>query len=231
MVSAGDFRNGLTIELDNGIYQVIEFQHVKPGKGAAFVRTKLKNIINSGAIGKVKLVQVNFGSCKESDVNNRFFSKDLAGGALLDIGVYAVSFARYFMESKPNVVLATANYFETGVDETSGILLKNPDGEMADITQTMRAKQPKRGIKKKKKGYIEINNYPRADKATITYTENGQIETIASGNTAKALQYEVQDMQDYVLNHSGQQNLQNVCDVMDTLTAIRNQWGMAYPFE
>ena len=192
---------------------------------------KLKNIINSGAIGKVKMVQVNFGSCKEYDVNNRFFSKDLAGGALLDIGVYAVPFARYFMESKPNVVLATANYFETGVDETSGILLKNPDGEMAVISLTMRAKQPKRGIVAGEKGYIEINNYPRADKATITYTENGQTETIASGNTAKALQYEVQDMQDYVLNHSGQQNLQNVCDVMDTLTAIRNQWGMAYPFE
>lgn len=44
MVSAGDFRNGLTIELDGGVYQVIEFQHVKPGKGAAFVRTKLRNI-------------------------------------------------------------------------------------------------------------------------------------------------------------------------------------------
>ena len=42
MVSAGDFRNGLTIELDNNVYQVIEFQHVKPGKGAAFVRTKLE---------------------------------------------------------------------------------------------------------------------------------------------------------------------------------------------
>lgn len=50
MVSAGDFRNGLTIELDNGIYQVVEFQHVKPGKGAAFVRTKLKNIKNGGVI-------------------------------------------------------------------------------------------------------------------------------------------------------------------------------------
>lgn len=52
MVSAGDFRNGLTIELDNSIYQIIEFQHVKPGKGAAFVRTKLKNIKSGGVIEK-----------------------------------------------------------------------------------------------------------------------------------------------------------------------------------
>ncbi len=50
MISAGDFRNGITIEYDNGIYQIIEFQHVKPGKGAAFVRTKLKDVINGGVI-------------------------------------------------------------------------------------------------------------------------------------------------------------------------------------
>ena len=50
MVSAGDIRNGLTIEYDGNVYQVIEFQHVKPGKGAAFVRTKLKDIKNGGVI-------------------------------------------------------------------------------------------------------------------------------------------------------------------------------------
>jgi len=48
MISAGDFRNGVTIEMDNNIFQIIEFQHVKPGKGAAFVRTKLRNIRNGG---------------------------------------------------------------------------------------------------------------------------------------------------------------------------------------
>lgn len=52
MVSAGDFRNGLTIEYENSVYQILEFQHVKPGKGAAFVRTKLKNIINGGVVEK-----------------------------------------------------------------------------------------------------------------------------------------------------------------------------------
>ncbi len=52
VISAGDFRNGITIELDNNIFQIIEFQHVKPGKGAAFVRTKLKNIINGGVVEK-----------------------------------------------------------------------------------------------------------------------------------------------------------------------------------
>ncbi len=52
MISAGDFRNGVTIELEGNIYQIIEFQHVKPGKGAAFVRTKLKNIKSGGVVEK-----------------------------------------------------------------------------------------------------------------------------------------------------------------------------------
>ena len=52
MIQAGEFRNGITIEMDNNIYQIIEFQHVKPGKGAAFVRTKLKSITGTGVIEK-----------------------------------------------------------------------------------------------------------------------------------------------------------------------------------
>ena len=52
MVSAGDFRNGLTIEYEGNVYQIIEFQHVKPGNGAAFVRTKLKNIKSGGVVEK-----------------------------------------------------------------------------------------------------------------------------------------------------------------------------------
>ena len=52
MVSAGDFKNGITIEYEGNIWQIIDFQHVKPGKGAAFVRTKLKNIVNGGIIEK-----------------------------------------------------------------------------------------------------------------------------------------------------------------------------------
>ena len=52
MVSAGDFRNGITVEIEGNVFQIIEFQHVKPGKGAAFVRTKLKNIKSGGVVEK-----------------------------------------------------------------------------------------------------------------------------------------------------------------------------------
>ena len=52
MISAGEFRNGVTFELEGNVFQIVEFQHVKPGKGAAFVRTKLKNVITGGVVEK-----------------------------------------------------------------------------------------------------------------------------------------------------------------------------------
>ena len=190
---------------------------------------KVKEIVESGTLGPVKMIQVNFGSCKEYDVNNRFFSKDLAGGALLDIGVYAVSFARYFMSEAPEQVLSTVNLFETGVDETSGIILNNSN-EMAVISLTMRAKQPKRGLIACENGYIEIYNYPRGDQAVITYTSDGHSETIESGETKDALIYEIEDMEGYVTNKYSK-TLEYTSDVMKILTKIRKQWGMIYPFE
>jgi elongation factor P len=52
MISAGDFRKGVTVEMENSVYTIVDFQHVKPGKGAAFVRTKLKNVITGGVLEK-----------------------------------------------------------------------------------------------------------------------------------------------------------------------------------
>ena len=190
---------------------------------------KVKEIVESGSLGPVKMIQVNFGSCKEYDINNRFFSKELAGGSLLDIGVYAVSFARYFMSESPKQILSTVNLFETGVDETSGIILNNSK-EMAVISLTMRAKQPKRGLIACENGYIEIYNYPRGDQAVITYTSDGHSETIKNGETKDALFYEIEDMEDYVSNKYSK-TLEITSDVMKILTKIRKQWGMIYPFE
>ncbi len=185
---------------------------------------ELKKVISSNSLGPVKMIQVNFGSFKEYDVNNRFFNPNLAGGALLDIGVYAVSFARWFMASKPNTVLTTMTPFETGVDESSGILLQNKEMEIATISLTMRAKQSKRGLVACENGYIEIYNFPRADKATITYTSDGHTEEIVCGESGLALNYEIRDMEEYVSNLNGQTNLQCIQDVMDVLTSVQESW-------
>ena len=191
---------------------------------------KLRELINCGKLGKIKMIQVSFGSLKEYDVNNRFFSQDLAGGALLDIGTYALSFTRYFLSSNPKEILTTVNKFETGVDEQSGIILKNSDDEMAVISLTMRAKQPKKGVIAGELGYITVDNFPRADKATLTYP-NGKVEIIEAGDTTKALIYEVEDMNNYVSSKMNIDTLGLSIDVMSIMDEVRNQWGLKYSFE
>lgn len=171
------------------------------------------------------MVQVNFGNFKEYDVNNRFFNPNLADGALLDIGVYAVSFARWFMTSKPNTVLTTMTPLETGVDESSGILLQNKDMEIVIISLTMRAKQPKRGLIACENGDVEVYNFPRADHATVTYTSDGHTDQITCGESSLALNYEIRDMEEYVTNLSGEQNLEYIQDVRDVLTQVQKVWG------
>lgn len=186
--------------------------------------------LEQGMVGRVNMIQVNFGSCKPYDVTNRFFSPDLAGGALLDIGVYALSFVRYFMEEKPDRILTSARFFETGVDEQSGIVLTNSLGQMAVVSLSMRAKQPKRGVVSGNKGYIEISDYPRADRASIHLLSESQPQCLSLGDTARALEYEVLDMEARLNGESaGFEELTD--DVMELMTEIRRQWGMRYPFE
>lgn len=67
---------------------------------------ELKKIIDSGRLGNVSLITMNFGSFKDYNMKNRFFNRNLAGGAMLDIGVYALSFIRWFMDSKPTKLLS-----------------------------------------------------------------------------------------------------------------------------
>ena len=128
----------------------------------------LNDKIKSGDLGELKLLQMNFGSYKEYNMNNRFFNRNLAGGAMLDIGVYALSFVRWFMTSCPNEVLSQVKYAPTGVDEQAGILLKNKEEEMASVILSLHAKQPKRGTIAFDKGYVEIFEYPRGEKAVVT---------------------------------------------------------------
>lgn len=192
---------------------------------------KMAELKNSGALGPLRMVQLNFGSYKEYDMTNRFFSPTLAGGALLDIGVYALSFARWFMSSASNQVLSQVKLAPSGVDEQAGILLMNEEQEMATIALTLHAKQPKRGTVAFDKGYIEIYEYPRAHKATITYTEDGRTEVIDLGNTEEALVYEVRDMERAVAGEKNEMHLDYSADVMKIMTDIRKSWGLYYPEE
>ena len=200
---------------------------------------KLKATILEGVIGEIKLVQVNFGSVKEYTNASRFFDPNRAGGALLDIGIYAISFARYFLSSQPDTILTTVQFLDNGVDESSGILLKNRDGEIGVISLTLRAKQPKRGIITGTKGFIEIQEFPKADQAALTLisptdkiTAAGETTIISEGRRSDAFLYEIIDTENFINSPDrGAANLETVRDVMKIITNVKNQWGLKYPFE
>lgn len=192
---------------------------------------ELEKIINSGELGEFRLAQVNFGSFKEYDMTNRFFNMDLAGGALLDIGVYALSLVRMFMDTKNAQIHSQVKFAETGADEQSSIIIENEKEQMASVTLSLHAKQPKRATICYDNGYIEIFEYPRADKATITYTNDGHTQEIIAGKLENALCYELQNMENAILNGKNTMRLDYTIDVMNIMTKLRNDWNMKYPEE
>ena len=186
----------------------------------------------SGELGKARVITANFGSFKNYDPDNRFFSKDLGGGALLDIGVYALSAVRMFLDSDPDKVFSVMVPADTGTDDLSAIALANGSGQVATVALSMHSKQPKRFMVSFGKAYAEIPDYPRADVAYITDAETGETRQIIAGERSKALLYEIEDMELAV--RSGDSSImlpQYTLSVMDTMTAVRKEWGLEYPEE
>ena len=88
MVSAGDFRNGVTLEIDGQVVQILEFQHVKPGKGAAFVRTKLKNVINGGVVERTFRPTEKFPAARIDRVDMQYLYSDGDLFHFMDVNTY-----------------------------------------------------------------------------------------------------------------------------------------------
>ncbi|MBV7390085.1 MULTISPECIES: Gfo/Idh/MocA family protein [Enterococcus] len=184
---------------------------------------ELHRLIDTNKLGKLKMIQAPFGSYKEPDPKNRFFNPDLAGGALLDIGTYAVSFARWFMTAQPQVIASTMVPFETGVDEQSVTILQNNKNELAAVTLTFQAKMPKKGIVAFENGYITVDDYPRANKAEIFFND-GTHEFIEVGDSNQAMNYEIKNMTDMIVNKKTNQSLFYTKDVIDLLDQMRQHW-------
>ena len=193
---------------------------------------ELQRRIDAGDFGRVNLIQENFGSYKEYDMKNRFFNPELAGGALLDIGVYSLTLARLFLKSQPHEALSMMNPAPTGTDETEGILLRNAEGQMVVLSLTMHSKQPKRAMISADKAYLEIMEYPRADRASIVWTETGVREELQVGNTVQALSYVLADMERAVAGDEyARAQLGTSADVMELITNLRVDWNFKYPEE
>lgn len=184
---------------------------------------QLRSLIDTNKLGSLKMIQAPFGSYKDPDPTNRFFNPELAGGALLDIGTYAVSFARFFLSSQPEVIASTMVPFETGVDEQSVTILRNKENELATISLTFQAKMPKVGIVAFEEGYITITDYPRADRAEIIFND-GTKEWIESGSTAQAMNYEIENMVKTIKGELPNRSLFLTHDVIEILDGMQKLW-------
>lgn len=224
-LNSGELERAAALARENGVVlgEAMTIYHMP------LYRT-LRERVASGSLGKVNLVQLNFGSYKVYDMNNRFFNPNLAGGAMLDIGVYALSLARLFLDSKPDQVSSFVRKAPTGVDESAVISMMNRQGQLVSAALSLHSKQPKRAVISCEKGYIEIMEYPRADEAVIVDAETGAREVIRAGRTADALRYELEDMEEAVRT-GGDMLLPYTMDVMDLMTSLRKEWKVVYPEE
>lgn len=191
---------------------------------------QIKKRIDSGEFGDLKLATAYFGSLKDEDPKQRFFNPELGGGALLDIGVYALSFVQFFLDADPVEINTIVQMHSSGVDDKSTIAYTTEKDTLGNVILSFRAKLPKQGVVACENAHITFNNYPRADQALITYAD-GETEVVKAGDTSEALNYEVKNISDTILSGEDLTNIQNTMRVNHLMDEAASKWGMNWIFE
>lgn len=191
----------------------------------------MKRKIASGEYGKVQFITVTCGSDKPYDSSNRYFSPALGGGAIFDIGCYAIGFANYFMTSYPTSVKSDGLICGTGVDLKSSYLLRNDEDELASVIIGLHGKTEKIGIISCEKAFVRIEQFIRGHKATVTFPD-GRTEVYDFPVTQ--LDAEAVAMNEDIRAGRSECSLcpvdlsRSILTVMDE---ARRQWGYRFEFE
>jgi len=191
---------------------------------------EIKNRINAGEFGDLKLATAYFGSLKEADPTNRFFSPDLGGGALLDIGVYALSFVQYFLEADPEDLSTLVQLYDTGVDEMSTISYTTEAGTLGNVVLSFRGKLPKQGVVVCEQAHITLTDYPHASEALITYPD-GTTETVTTGNSEDRLRYEMENLTNMLLTGEDFSHIETTQQVNALMNQAASEWDMDWIYE
>lgn len=191
---------------------------------------EIKERIDNGDFGELKLASAYFGSLKDENPNQRFFNPELGGGALLDIGVYALSFVQFFLDSNPVEFSTIVQMHPSGVDDKSSIAYTTEAGTLANIILSFRGKLPKQGVIVCELAHITFNEYPRADQALITY-HDGETESVTSGSSIQALNYEVENISNSILTGNDLTNIDNTIRVNYLMDKAASEWEMNWIFK
>ena len=195
-----------------------------------FVR--LRELVNSGAIGEVRQVQADFGFRTGLDPEGRLFKLELGGGSLLDVGVYPVSLSSMLL-GKPTEIKSFANLGSTGVDEEAAILMTHEGGRLAVLTSAIRLTTPHFARVLGTEGSITVP--PAWWCATgLTLSKDGKDETIDLPLVGNGYNYQAEEVQRCVragaIESSTMPHAETL-EIMRTLDTIRGQWGLKYPGE
>lgn len=189
--------------------------------------------LDEGRIGALKAVQADFGFAMPYDPEGRLYNRALAGGALLDLGVYAVAFAAYFAGGKPDAVVASGILAKTGVDESTGMLLKYGDVS-ASLFTSMTTRLRNKALLFGDAGCIEIPDFWKAPSATLYNGEHEAVETFKDERTTWGYNFEIQEATDAIRSgalESGIMPHTKSNDLQEIMTEVRRQLGFKYPGE
>lgn len=188
----------------------------------------------SGCIGEVRMVQADFGFRAGWDEESRLLDPHLAGGGLLDVGVYCVSLASMVYGREPSRIASIADLGSTRVDEQSAVILGYDGGALALLSSAVRTNTPQEAIIMGTEGMIRLHPpFWRGDRATLTIHDKSE-ETFTFPLEGNGYNYEAAEVAQCVRAgriESDVMSLNESCAVMGVLDAIRAQWGLVYPCE
>lgn len=193
---------------------------------------KVRELIASGAIGEARMVQADFGFRADIDPESRLFSLALAGGGLLDVGIYPLSFASMIFGT-PTEVSGLAQIGETGVDEMAAVTLKYGGGQLASLVTGVRISTPSEATVFGTDGSIKLHS-PFWNVSTLTVNANGKSEELSVPFENGGFNYEAQEVMDCLRagrNESAVMPLDETLSIMQTMDTLRAQWGLKYPME
>jgi len=194
---------------------------------------QVKKWLDEGAIGEVRLVNADFGFRAGINPEGRLFNPGLGGGALLDVGIYATSFASFVLGPHPTRIESMAHIGETGVDEQNALILGYENGAMALLSSAIRTSTPHEATIVGTEGTIRIpTHFWRAAKASLKAGDREEeVEFDTQGNGYNYEAAEVGRCLREGLLESPTMPLDETIALMHVLDAVRAQWGLTYPME
>ena len=195
-------------------------------------RTIIQNVLDSGILGEVTMMTANL--CYPMANRERYTNPYLAGGALLDVGVYGLNFALMHLGESIQNIESTVQMTETGVDRQESISLIYRDGDIAVLTHSMCCRSDRQGIIYGENGYMVVENINNPQSLRVYDTEDHLLREIKMPPQISGYEYEfreaVQQIQAGKIE-SASMPLKDTIRVMGLMDHIRATWGMRYPGE